>query len=99
VVKMLKIKSNEDIVIAGTSEFRNSINKFISILKENKVIITKRNKPQAVLMSFEEYEKYNDIIEELEDRYFGNIALERLRDIEDGKSKIIDHNEVIKDYL
>jgi len=96
---MLKIKSNEDIVIAGTSEFRNSINKFISILKENKVIITKRNKPQAVLMSFEEYEKYNDIIEELEDRYFGNIALERLRDIEDGKSKIIDHNEVIKDYL
>jgi len=96
---MLKIKSNEDIVIAGTSEFRNSINKFISILKENKVIITKRNKPQAVLMSFEEYEKYNDIIEELEDRYFGNIALERLRDIVDGKSKIIDHNEVIKDYL
>jgi prevent-host-death family protein len=96
---MLKIKSSEDVVITGTSEFRNSINEFISILKENRVIITKRNKPQAVLISFEEYERYNDIIEQLEDRYFGNIALERLRDIEDGKSKIIDHNEVIKDYL
>jgi len=96
---MLKIKSNEDVVITGTSEFRNSINEFISILKENRVIITKRNKPQAVLISFEEYERYNDIIEQLEDRYFGNIALERLRDIEDGKSKIVDHNKVIKDYL
>jgi prevent-host-death family protein len=96
---MLKIKSNEDVVIAGTSEFRNSINEFISILKESRVIITKRNKPQAVLISFEEYERYNDIIEQLEDRYFGNIALGRLKDIEDGKSKIIDNNEVIKDYI
>ena len=57
-IKMLKVKSNEDVVIAGTSEFRNSINEFFSILKENRVIITKRNKPQAVLISFEEYERF-----------------------------------------
>ncbi|GAH19850.1 unnamed protein product [marine sediment metagenome] len=67
---MLKIKINEDVIIAGTSEFRNSINKFISILKDNKIILTNRNRPQAVLISFEEYEKIGEIIEELEDRYF-----------------------------
>ena len=96
---MLKVKSNEDVIIVETSEFRNSINEFFSILKENRVIITKRNKLQAVLISFEEYERFNNIMEELEDSYFGNISLERLKNIEDGKSKIIDHNEVIKDYL
>ncbi|MBE3089279.1 MAG: type II toxin-antitoxin system Phd/YefM family antitoxin, partial [Actinobacteria bacterium] len=74
---MLKLKIDEDVIITGTSEFRNSINKFISILKNNKVILTSRNKPKAVLISFEEYEKIGKIIEELEDRYFGEIALER----------------------
>ncbi|MBU4313461.1 MAG: type II toxin-antitoxin system Phd/YefM family antitoxin [Actinobacteria bacterium] len=96
---MLKIKINEDVIIVGTSEFRNSINKFISILKDNKIILTNRNRPQAVLISFEEYEKIGEIIEELEDRYFGEIALERLGKIKSGESKILSHEEILKRYL
>lgn len=96
---MLKIKFNEDVIIAGTSEFRNSINKFISILKDNKVILTNRNRPQAVLISFEEYEKIGEIIEELEDKYFGEIALSRLEKIKSGGSKILSHEEILKKYL
>jgi len=96
---MLKLKIDEDVIITGTSEFRNSINKFISILKNNKVILTSRNKPQAVLISFEEYEKIGKIIEELEDRYFGEIALERLENLKSGKSKILNHEEILKRYL
>lgn len=96
---MLKIKIDEDVIIAGTSEFRNSINKFISTLKDNRVIITSRNKPQAVLFSFEEYEKIKEIMEELEDRYFGEIALKRLKNIKNGKSKILDHKEILEQYL
>ncbi|MFZ3107046.1 MAG: type II toxin-antitoxin system Phd/YefM family antitoxin [Candidatus Hydromicrobium sp.] len=96
---MLKLKIDEDVIITGTSEFRNSINKFISILKNNKVILTSRNKPKAVLISFEEYEKIGKIIEELEDRYFGEIALERLENLKSGKSKILNHEEILKRYL
>jgi prevent-host-death family protein len=93
------IKINEDVIITGTSEFRNSINKFISTLKDNKVILTNRNKPLAVLISFEEYEKNSEIMEELEDKYFGEIALERLEKIKRGKSKILSHEKVLKRYL
>ena len=96
---MLKIKTNEDVIVAGTSEFRNSINKYVSILKNNKIILTNRNKPQAVLISFEEYEKMGEIIEELEDRYFSEIALDRLEKVKSGNSKIISHEDMIKKYI
>ena len=96
---MLKIKNNEDVIVTGTSEFRNSINKFIAILKDSKIIITSRNKPQAVLISFEEYEKIGEIMEDLEDKYFGEIARDRLEKVKSGKSKVMTHEDTIKRYM
>lgn len=96
---MLKIKNNQDVIVTGTSEFRNSINKFIAILKDSKIIITSRNKPQAVLISFEEYEKIGEIIEDSEDKYFGEIARDRLEKVKSGKSKVITHENMVKRYM
>jgi prevent-host-death family protein len=69
---MITIKENTTLV--GVSELRSGIDKILKKAQEGLVIIEKRHKPTAVLMSNEEYEHIQDILETAEDLVLGFIA-------------------------
>lgn len=69
---MITIKENTTLV--GVSELRSGIEKILKKAQQGLVIIEKRHKPTAVLMSNEEYEHIQNILEIAEDLVLGFIA-------------------------
>ena len=63
----------------GASELRISFDKILAEAMTRRVIIEKRHKPVAVLMSIEEFKKYESLVEEAEDQYFSDIVKERIK--------------------
>ncbi|MDA3938229.1 MAG: type II toxin-antitoxin system Phd/YefM family antitoxin [Spirochaetia bacterium] len=88
---MFTVKENTTLV--GVSELRSGIDKILEKAKEGLVIIEKRHKPQAVLMSNEQYEHIQNMLELSEDLILGSIAQERYNN--SGDDDYID----IKDFL
>lgn len=72
---MIRVKQNTTLV--GVSELRNGIEKILAKAKKGLVIIAKRHKPAAVLMSNEEYEHIQHVLDTAEDIVLGFIAHER----------------------
>ena len=91
---MMTIK--EDTTLVGISELRTQIDKILEASKKHKVIIERRNKPVAILMSPERYNQIEQTLELLEDTALGYFAQERVSqsspsdyvDIEEAKRKI-----------
>ncbi len=79
---MLTLKENTTLV--GVSELRKGIEKILEKARKGLVIIEKRHKPTAVLMSIEEYEHIQNILETSEDIVLGFIAQKRF---ESGKEE------------
>ncbi len=67
----------EDTTLVGVSELRSGIDKILGKAKNGLVVIEKRNKPQAVLMSNEHYEHIQDLLGLSEDLILGTLAHER----------------------
>ncbi len=74
---MITIKENTTLV--GVSELRYGIEKILEKAQEGVVIIEKRHKPAAVLMSNEEYELIQNLLEVAEDIALGFIAEQRFK--------------------
>ncbi|MFH1318400.1 MAG: type II toxin-antitoxin system prevent-host-death family antitoxin [Candidatus Omnitrophota bacterium] len=74
---MITIKENTTLV--GVSELRKGIEKILKNAQKGLVIIEKRHKPTAVLMSSDEYEHIQHVIETAEDIVLGFIAHERFK--------------------
>ncbi len=74
---MITVKENTTLV--GVSELRSGIDKVLAKANEGPVIIEKRHKPTAVLMSKEEYDHIHDLLETAEDLVLGFIAKDRYR--------------------
>ncbi|MBU3933180.1 MAG: type II toxin-antitoxin system Phd/YefM family antitoxin [Candidatus Omnitrophica bacterium] len=72
---MLNIK--EDSTLVGVSELRTKMDEILKESKLHKIIIEKRNKPVAVLMSLEKYKHIEEALDLLEDRALGYLAKER----------------------
>jgi prevent-host-death family protein len=68
---MFTIKENTTLV--GVSELRSGIDKILKKAKKGLVIIEKRHKPQAVLMSNEKYEHITGMLDLAEDLVLGFI--------------------------
>lgn len=81
-VTMITIKENTTLV--GVSELRQGIEKILKKIKKGHVVIEKRHKPKAVLMSNEEYEAMQSLVETAEDVVLGFVAQQRAVS---GKSK------------
>jgi prevent-host-death family protein len=79
--KMLTVKENTTLV--GVSELRSGIDKILEKARKGLVIIEKRHKPQAVLMSNEEYESITAMLDLAEDLVLGFIAKERLENCQE----------------
>jgi prevent-host-death family protein len=84
---MYTVKENTTLV--GVSELRAGIDKILEKARKGLVIIEKRHKPQAVLMSNEEYEHLTNIVDMAEDLVLGFIATDRFK-----KSKETDYLDI-----
>jgi prevent-host-death family protein len=74
---MITVKENTTLV--GVSELRTGIDNILKKAKEGLVVIEKRHKPQAVLLSSEEYEHMQNIVETAEDLVLGFMARDRFK--------------------
>ena len=84
---MITVKENTTLV--GVSELRSGIDNILAQAREGLVIIEKRHKPQAVLMSSEKYEHMRNVFELAEDIVLGQIAENRRK-----KSKKSDYVDI-----
>ncbi len=72
---MITVKS--EATIAGISELRNKSEKILDLLKSHRVILERHRKPIAVMINYEEYEKFQKIIELADDYLLGKMSLNR----------------------
>ncbi|MGC9367527.1 MAG: type II toxin-antitoxin system Phd/YefM family antitoxin [bacterium] len=74
---MFTVKENTTLV--GVSELRKGIDKILEKARKGLVVISKRNKPQAVLMSSEEYQNIMEVMDTAEDVVLVFIAYQRYK--------------------
>lgn len=72
---MITIKENT--ILVGVSEFRKGIERILAKARTGLIVIEKRHKPTAVLMSNKEYEYMENIVETTEDIVLEAVANER----------------------
>ena len=68
---------NQPATLVGVSELRTQLDKVLKLAKDSKVFLGKRQKPVAVIVPIEEYEKMEALLDKIEDTVLGYIALER----------------------
>ena len=88
---MITIKENTTLV--GVSELRTHLDEILAESKKHKVLIGKRNRPVAVLISMEKYHQMEETIEALEDYALGYLAQERQK-----RSKLSDYIDLKDAY-
>ncbi|MEK6583962.1 MAG: type II toxin-antitoxin system Phd/YefM family antitoxin [Nitrospirota bacterium] len=71
------ITLKEDTTLVGVSELRTHMEKILAESKKRRVLIEKRNKPVAVIMAMEDYNRMEETMEALEDLALGYLARER----------------------
>jgi len=76
----------EDTTLVGISELRSNFDKVLEALTKYKVLLERRNKPLAVIIPIEKYNRMEELIELIEDAGLGYLAKER-----DSKSKSSDY--------
>ena len=74
---MITIKENTTLV--GVSELRSGIENILEKARKGLVIIEKRHKPAAVIMSNEEYDRIQHVLDTAEDLVLGFIADKRYK--------------------
>ena len=79
----------EDTALVGISELRTNIDRILKESKEHKVLIERRNKPVAVLIAIDKYNRIEEILDLLEDTALGYLAKER-----ESKSKAADYIDI-----
>jgi prevent-host-death family protein len=89
---MITVKENTTLV--GVSELRGGIEKVLAKAKLGPVILEKRNKPAAVLLSDAQYRRMLDVYELAEDLVLGQIASRRRRSARD--SDYVDIEKLLK---
>jgi prevent-host-death family protein len=72
---MLSVK--EDTTIVGITELRKMIPEILKKIKQEKVVLTRRNKPIGILVDYEEFERMEKMIGAFEDQVLGRLAKER----------------------
>lgn len=72
---MITVK--EKATIAAISELRNKSEQILHILKENQVILERHKRPVAVMLDYEQFERFNSMLDFAEDYILGSLALQR----------------------
>ncbi len=72
------IKLREQATLAGVSELRTIMKDILNETKTGPVILTRRNKPIGVILSYPEYQEMSRLVEILEDSALGHEAADRI---------------------
>lgn len=72
------IKLREQATLAGVSELRTIMRDILDETRTGPVILTRRNKPVGVILSYSEYNEMSRLVELLEDSTLGREAADRL---------------------
>lgn len=83
---------DEQAALIGVSELRKETQTLLRFLQTHKVILTKRNKPIAVVVDFDRYNEMERLIELIEDTAVGLIASEREKGTK--KESYLTHEEM-----
>ena len=70
----------EDTTLVGVSELRTRLDTIIEEAKHCKVVIEKRNKPIAVIMSIDRYNAMEELLDKFEDYELAYLARQREKD-------------------
>ncbi len=73
------ITVEENTTIVGVSELRTKLEEVLKASRHSKVIINQRNKPIAVLMDIDIYNKLDELLEEWSDQQLAREAKERMK--------------------
>lgn len=84
----------EDTTLVGISELRTNFAKVLEAINKYKVLLEKRNKPLAVIVPVEKYNRMEQLIELIEDAGLGYLAKER--DLKSKPGDYIDLNKIEK---
>ena len=74
-MSMLTVK--EDTTVIGVTELRKMIPEVLKKLKQEKVILTRRNRPIGILIDYDEFERIEQMIDLIEDQLLGKLASDR----------------------
>ncbi len=80
---MITIK--EQSTIASISELKTKSEEIIKQLAEHQVILQKHNKPVAVMVAYGKFQEFEKLIDSLEDKVLGLMALERFNHTDKNK--------------
>lgn len=85
---------DDETVVTSISELRNRIRDVMKQIESfKKVVVVRNNVPTAMILNVEEYKSLKSKLDELEDRYFGEIARGRLLDYDPAKA--VDLNDLL----
>lgn len=84
---------HEETTLVAFSELRTKLQQILKALEHSKVILEKRNRPFAVLVPIEKYEKMEEILEIVEDRTLGYLAHEREKRTRESEYVTLDQAE------
>lgn len=73
------IAVEENTTLVGLTELRSKLKEVLAALKNSKVVLALRNRPLAVLVPFERYRRMEALLDRIEDRALGYVALERAK--------------------
>jgi len=69
----------EETTLIGVSELRTKADQIFKVMDRSTVVVERRHKPKAVLISIERYEKTEALLDWVEDQVLGLLAKERER--------------------
>ena len=89
---MITVK--KDTTMIGVSELRTKVDQLLKKARTSHIVVEKRHKPVAVIMSSEEYNKNEELVDFAEDIILGYIAKERLQNSKD--KDFVDIEDLLK---
>lgn len=73
---MLKIK--EETTLVGVTELRREVPAVLKELKTGAITLVRRNRPVAMIIDYEKYQRFGRLMEALEDSVLGHLVQERV---------------------
>ena len=71
------ITIQENLHLLSLSKARSDISAITNDMNQNTFILTKKGNPVAVLLSFKEYQRQQEMLEDIGDTIAGKVALQR----------------------
>lgn len=82
----------ENTTFYGIADLRTEAKSMLGSLKVSRVVITERNKPRAVVMDYEEFEKLKDLLDMAEEEMVAPEVIKRKKQAK----KFLSHQEMLK---